>query len=544
MSTPWEEGTPDRPLIVLAESPSFNEIRLGRPLVGPSGTVFEDCLRSSGLHRQQCYILNVWPFQVKKSDGGDIYALDGSHLWHRNTGITQDGIDAAGETLGRIQASSASTILTFGQQACAVATGKSRSITKWRGSILAGTPDVAGKKVVPTLHPAATLHRTYLWRYNIIADMRRASEEMRTPDLQLPRRTFLLRPTLQEVLLFIAECRAAGTVATDLEVINNQVSCFSVCHTPDRIMCVPLQDDAGHYWTAEQEVTIWRVYAALMEDAAVRKVNQNIVGFDMPFLVSQNHIHTQGELCDTMIAQHILYPEFPKGLDFITSVHTREPYYKDDGKLWKNPAAAGAADYETFWRYCCRDAAVALEAWEKLAVELTEGGYQQTYDMTVRLANPLSYMTALGLRIDQEALDETRERVSADLRALEAELAKLAPGLNPNSPKQCRDYFYRVKGCEPYVNEKGQETVDDKALSRIYRRDCLPEAKLIQIIRATAKLKSTYLEVALDRDGRLRCSWNPRGTWTGRLSSSQTLFGTGMNLQNLAPDFKGFIVAD
>jgi hypothetical protein len=49
--------------------------------------------------------------------------------------------------------------------------------------------------------------------------------------------------------------------------------------------------------------------------------------------------------------------------------------------------------------------------------------------------------------------------------------------------------------------------------------------------------------VAFDADGRLRCSWNPRGTKFGRLSSSQTIFGTGMNLQNLSPKFKGFIVA-
>src|SRR5690606_11604294 len=44
--------------------------------------------------------------------------------------------------------------------------------------------------------------------------------------------------------------------------------------------------------------------------------------------------------------------------------------------------------------------------------------------------------------------------------------------------------------------------------------------------------------------GRMRCSYNPRGTKFGRLSSSKTIFGTGTNFQNLPQEFKKFLVAD
>jgi hypothetical protein len=37
-------------------------------------------------------------------------------------------------------------------------------------------------------------------------------------------------------------------------------------------------------------------------------------------------------VADTMVACATAYPDFPKGLDFITSIWTREPYYKDEGK--------------------------------------------------------------------------------------------------------------------------------------------------------------------------------------------------------------------
>ena len=58
------------------------------------------------------------------------------------------------------------------------------------------------------------------------------------------------------------------------------------------------------------------------------------------------------------------------------------------------------------------------------------------------------------------------------------------------------------------------------------------------------KLKGTYLDITFDADSRMRCSYNPRGTKFGRISSSKTLFQTGMNMQNLPEEFAGFLVAD
>ena len=63
-------------------------------------------------------------------------------------------------------------------------------------------------------------------------------------------------------------------------------------------------------------------------------------------------------------------------------------------------------------------------------------------------------------------------------------------------------------------------------------------------LRGLNKLRSTYLEVKLDDDNRLRCSFNPVGTKSGRLSSGKTIFGTGTNLQNQPPIMKRFMLAD
>ena len=175
---------------------------------------------------------------------------------------------------------------------------------------------------------------------------------------------------------------------------------------------------------------------------------------------------------------------------------------------------------------------------------MTEKGYWPTYDMTIEMQNPLAYMSVRGLAINKSGLETTKVELEQLIATKQADLDALTGGLNVASPKACKEYFYDRLGLHPYVNAAGGVTADDKAMSRICRKAGVgaKEAKLVQEIRAVRKLKGTYVDVQLDLDGRLRCSWNPRGTWTGRLSSGKTVTGTGLNLQNLHPQFKGFIV--
>lgn len=541
MTSPQEEGDPTSKLLVLAQAPSYAEVRMGQPLVGPSGEVFNECLHAAGLIRRELYILNVWPYQVTKQ-GENLLDPSGKLLWDYKRGLTEHGISEAASTLEKIRLSHSNMILTLGAQAMELAIGRKVPMLKWRGSILPGHNRVSGRKIIPTIHPAATIHGTYLWRYLIIADMEKAREERHSFALNLPERNLIIGPSFSDAMEYIRSCHFQPRVATDLEVINHQVSCFSLSYDPKEAMTVPLTNqEGGHYWSEDQEIDIWRAYGGLMEDVAVDKINQNIVGFDAPFLVAQNNIYTKGFLGDTMIAQHIMYPEFNKGLDFITSLRTREPYYKDEGKMWKGYGGP----IEEFWRYNGKDAVVALEAWDDLAQEMTEGGFWDTYYMTVNLANALIYMTIRGFKVDMEKLAITKTRVEGEIAGRRAELTAVAEwDFNPRSPKQCNQYFYVTKGIKPYIGATGNPTTDDKALARIYRRYNLREAKLVQEIRTLEKLHGTYLEIQFDADKRLRCAWNPRGTWTGRLSSGKTIFGTGANMQNIHEEFREFLVAD
>lgn len=201
-----------------------------------------------------------------------------------------------------------------------------------------------------------------------------------------------------------------------------------------------------------------------------------------------------------------------------------------------------------FLRYSALDSACTLEIQQAFWDDLDKG-YRKAYDMTMNIFPVLMFMQTRGIKVNRAALDETKIDVLKVAAEKQEELNELCGReLNINSPKDCQAYFYDELGIPPYRNAEGRPTVDDLALQRLVRgtvaRPGLRQAKLVQEIRGLKKLYGTYLNLEFDTDGRMRCSFNPRGTKFGRLSSSKTIFGTGTNFQNLPQEFKKFLVAD
>lgn len=537
----YEEGNPTSRICIVGEAPSHMEVKLDRPFVGPAGGVLNDCLRQANIPRAACYITNVFNDRVVKKEMGDgtIYNTCGDVLFSPRKGFTELGYRLAGPCIERLQQCDANVIVPLGGTALQLLFDDSR-ITKWRGSILESSA-LPSRKLVSTYHPSWLLRGNMLHQYTVVSDLKRVAAESGTSEINLPQRNLYINPIFPEVIRWLEECATRDSVATDIECLNRHVSCFSVATSPSECMCIPMLGvNGGHRWQEDEEAEIWYLYGQIMGNPNITKINQNII-FDSTFLLQQNNIFTRGPLGDPMVAHHILYPDFPKGLDFLCSNYTREPYYKDDGKLWSKPWV----DMEKFWIYNAKDSACAFEIWEAIKPELDDG-YWETYNHTIGIFPALTYMMAHGIKIDTGRLAISRERAKEKLAMKEEELRQTAEwDFNPGSPKQTMEYFYVTKGIKPYTSLKTHgPTTDDKTMARIYKRYGLREAKLVQEIRGLRKLISNYLEVSYDADERLRCSYNPRGTTSGRLSSSETIFGTGMNLQNLDTDFKDFLVVD
>ena len=203
----------------------------------------------------------------------------------------------------------------------------------------------------------------------------------------------------------------------------------------------------------------------------------------------------------------------------------------------------------TFYIYNALDSACMVEIHNAFWPQL-ERDFQHTYTMTSNLFPVLTFMQLRGMKVNHTLLAETRKELIEKRDLKQAELnAIVGHPLNVNSSKQCCEYFYIKKGLPTITNAKTHSiSADDKAMQRLVRgtakHPSIPEAKLVQEIRGYEKLYNTYLNAVFDDDGRLRGSYNPRGTKFGRLSSSKTIRDTGLNYQNIPQEFKKFLVAD
>lgn len=528
------EGDKNAKIALIGQAPGVNEVMDGKPFTGAAGSVLNNCLHAAALQRFECYITNLSKRRLPGNNGA---------LLATPKGLTELGRTCQKELVQELQQCGANVLVPLGNEALMALTGHA-AITKYRGSILETKPGLfpSPRKVIPTLHPATVIYgNTHAKRF-IVSDLVKIKRHAEFQELRLPKRSLIVDMSFSEAMGWLRYFRSQHLVSFDIEVVNHEVACIAFSSDPELSVSIPF---FHREWTESQESQLLIAVGEILSDSTKVFVGQNLI-FDISFLALRSKIKTffnPKTLIDTMVAHHIMYPDFPKGLDFLTSIYTDEPYYKDEGKDWKAPK-----DHRKFRQYNAKDSAVTLEIALEVYPMVLRPEFRDTYEFTIRLYNPLLYMMTRGVRVDSEALEIEKQRVSKEIVAKQAELNRLAgEELNVNSPKQCQNYFYVKKGIPPYTN-KGRITTDDKAMQRLARgtssRAPLPEASLVQELRSLMKLSGTYLEFEIDKDGRARCSYNPRGTATGRISSSKTVLGTGMNMQNLPPAFKNFLVVD
>ena len=529
------EGPLTAKIAFIGEAPGTTEIQLQRPFVGSSGQLLSQLMQRAGILRGECYFTNVVKEQPPQNDISHFISFG------RVVKATPSYTAYENQLYEELRAVKANVLVPLGNTPLYALT-RLQAVTKRRGSILetrCSCAELNGRKIIPTIHPAAAL-RNYLFTYPILSDLMRIKEHSNYAELGIPSRRLRIAPSYQDSLDFLNRMLAEKKpTAFDIEVVNLEVSCISFCNDPADVISIPFIEDGRDYFDPEQEAAIWLKIAELLETPWIPKIGQNI-NFDSDFLFRRYGIRVNPK-DDTMVAQAYVSPELPKGLDFITSIYTSEPYYKDEGK--KHFKVGG--EYRTFWAYNAKDSAVCLEALTPLISEVKKLGNYQPYRRQVDLIDPLLYMQEHGILCDVSGLKAASEDAEVKIKDLTAELHKLCGyPLNVSSPKQMCNFFYSVRGYKPILNRKtGGITTDAKALKKLSMKGS-PEAKLLLQIRKLEKMKGTYYDISVDSDSRLRCMFNPVGTVSGRLSSSKTIFDTGGNFQNIPDNVRRYMLAD
>lgn len=200
--------------------------------------------------------------------------------------------------------------------------------------------------------------------------------------------------------------------------------------------------------------------------------------------------------------------------------------------------------------YCGLDSCLTVEILETLLAQYPNP--PQTYDFERALQGPYLEIMQRGILVNESARRAAAGHIHERRAAMQEILDEFAQavwgkGLNPNSPKQLKEFFYqKLHLPEVWLSQKGERklSTNREALEKL--DNYLHARPFIQCILRLRDLKMdlNVLESELDSDGRFRSSYNIAGTETGRPSSSTNAFGTGGNAQNITPDLRFPFVAD
>lgn len=521
-------GPPNARIAIIGEAPGAQEERARTPFVGGAGQLLEGALLQVGVMKSQVYLDNILPYRPPNNDLKRI----------KEIGISSP-FDYVDRVLEKLEKMKPNVVVACGNLALEALTGK-KGIMKWRASILEG---LNGMKVIPIIHPAMIL-RQYDWRPILVLDLKRVKEESKTKEINLPKRNLLSSPTFEEAQEALSKIiTKAPPTAVDIELIGGQISCIGFADDPASAVCIPFHTGTGSYWPSfSQEEVMWRMCYDILRRSEIYKIIQN-ASFELAFLGGLEQVRSL--YWDTLVAQHIINPGFRMGLDFLTSIYTREPYYKEEGRSFR----PGKDDPNQHYLYNCRDCAVTHEIFGHQHREMEEIGMLNFFfEFSMPFIRVIHELQSTGILISEKNREDARASLVEMMSEAQKEL-NIAAGkeLNTNSYKQVGDFLYK-KLALPLRRSRttGSPATDHDTLVALAAK--YPEKaqllNLITIVRGCRDTISTYLNAKPDPDGRMRSSYSYKET--GRLGSSKTLFGTGMNLQNLPradeDPYKGYTV--
>lgn len=506
--------------MIVGEAPGEVEERDGAPFVGPAGRVLDGMLKEVGIDREKCYITNVMMTRP---------------LLNNYDSFTEIEQEAGHKRLAQeVEAIKPNVIVALGDTAMQALT-RVKGISNWRGSILQGK---LGSKVVPTFHPAAIM-REWKFRAAAVADLAKALEQSKFTGIKQTERTLYIAKRFDDALEQIHSLKGAPYVAFDIETATNEaredISCisFAPSNRPNWSVCIPFFFKWGEkMWNQEEEIALWDAIREILTDDGIGKIAHN-GSYDIEFIERVAGFRVCPFYFDTMLGAHALYLELPKSLAFWVSILTDHPFYKYQLKTQNS---------DEFFFYNATDSCLTMEIAEKLIKQLKEDKLWDFYIEYIHaLWEPLMEMQIVGVKFDFLKRNSVKKRVQEEMAVLQKRLdGMVGHPLNINSPKQMKEWLYgelklKVKTKRRKGDNVQTVSADEEALENLYSETGNEAIRIVLKLRERGKLLSTYLEVKLDEDKRIRCSYLITGTETGRLSSRATARGTGTNLQNVPP---------
>jgi uracil-DNA glycosylase family 4 len=515
-------GSVEPKLLIVGEAPGKYEDEQLQPFVGPTGAMLNEYLFKAGVRRSDCYITNVVKYRPPLND------LKKLHL------IGVD-IESSVKELweNEISKLKPNCILAVGDLALNATTGFS-GILNYRGSILLANDGIT--KVVPTIHPAALFSHAanesenakggLSWVYTklIQADIIRAVEESLTSSLILPERTLSVCHNSLELHRFFREYEKLEKAAVDIESINCVPVCVGFAFNKHHAISIPLLSRIGNNELTDMGCNelddCWRMIDEQLRRCRIIGHNfmydeykLGLIGFECPSIYS-----------DTLIKTRVIFPELPdKRLCVVSSLWTREPYYKDDGKEFK----LGKIKFDKFLTYNARDCAVEFEVDEAQEVDLDEmsekylvplRAYYYNYMMKKHKFYLKLQMT--GKRVDLARQRELKTKYTAMQEEVHSKLiAAIGEEVNVKSYPQMFELLYKIM---KFKLRKRDPTSEDTIISLMSSCKNKQHKEILNEVLEERRIrdqKARQISFCPDYDGRCKSAYNISATETCRSST-------------------------
>jgi hypothetical protein len=352
-------GEPASKIWIILERPYGSDIPKGVLLSGGMGSVYAKMFREAGLELDDCYVCCRRP----NTDADNAFAIfDGPFSQYQPPFIL---------TVNEVGASYLPEMCVKGDKDV-----WRKQLQKNAGSLLHSTKIPHPHYMMPVYGPDRAVSDWQERNVTTYVDFQKLRDE-----LQYYRRHSALQPLperklvygdlqLDKILQYLNRFKNSPLLSVDIETVYPRERSAYHPH-PGYPVTIGIADSAAFGISfnlfrndPKENRILWRA----MDDtfSSTKLLGQNFFNFDALFLESLGFRIRIGDISDTLLRHHILWPELSHKLQFMTRQYTREPYYKDEGHGWS------IKNMDRLRRYNCLDVCVTYEIYEQQEEEFKQ----------------------------------------------------------------------------------------------------------------------------------------------------------------------------
>ncbi len=370
--------------------------------------------------------------------------------------------------------------------------------------------------------------------YGLINQFSELELEMETEN-KISEKSYKTITNSDELTQFLSKIKEGNWLSLDLETtsvktMESNIVGLSFSIEKDSGIYIPIlhKNKTVEYFGRDDLQSVLDLLKPVLENPNIPKTGQNIK-YDL-IILNRFGIQVKGIEFDTMIAAHILNPEFRSykmdklSVEYLN--YSMVPIEKLIG-TGKNQISMAEVELEDIAFYAVEDADIALQLTLLLKERLEKEKLWEFFSkVELPLISVLANMEQTGTFVQKEFLEKLSAKYLKHIESLVAEIYTLSgTEFNVNSTQQLAQILFDILKL-PKIRKRS--TAED-VLDRLKHDHLLPK-KMLEY-RKLNKLKNTYLDPLAEfihsETGRIHSSFNQTIAATGRLSS------TNPNFQNI-----------